>query len=142
VAGESLGKIATEYHVIDESLRRHRDSHLPARMVKAAEVEDVRQALDVVAQLKAINSASLQVLADARRAGDGELALKAVDRVHRQIELQAKLLGELDDRPVVNVLLAPEWLQLRGALLSALTPYADARMAVAGALASLEASGG
>jgi hypothetical protein len=111
-------------------------------MVKAAEVEDVRQALDVVAQLKAINSASLQVLADARRAGDGELALKAVDRVFRQIELQAKLLGELDDRPVVNVLLAPEWLQLRGALLSALTPYADARMAVAGALASLEASGG
>ena len=52
----------------------------------------------------------------------------------------AKLLGQLDERPQVNVLMAPEWLQVRAALLTALTPYADARLAVAAALVSLEAS--
>ena len=77
-------------------MQRHREQHLPKRLVRAAAQEDVRAALDVVAQLKAINGATLQVLTDARRANDGELALKAVDRVQRQIELQAKLLGEPD----------------------------------------------
>jgi hypothetical protein len=138
VAGTPLATIATQYHVIDESLRRHRDSHLPQTLVKAAEAEDVRQAIDVLAQLKAINGAALKILADAHRQGDGELALKAIDRIHRQLELQAKLLGELDDRPQVNVLVMPEWLAVRGALLAALAPYVEARMAVATALARLE----
>lgn len=56
-----------------------------------------------------------------------DTALKAIDRIHKQIEL----LGELDDRPQVNVLVMPEWLQLRGAILHALAPYPEARAAVA-----------
>ena len=141
-AGTSLATIATLHHVIDESLRRHRDAHLPKAIVRAQEVEDVRQALDVVKQLKAINGAALQVLTDARRQGDPDLALKAIDRIHKQIELQARLLGELDDRPVVNVLVAPQWLGMRAALVEVLAPFPDARVAVATALALLEAGGG
>jgi hypothetical protein len=111
-------------------------------MLKAKESEDVGHALDVVKQLKAINGASLQILNEARQAGNSELVLKAVDRVLRQVELQAKLLGELDDRPTVNVLLAPEWLSVRAALLAALGPYPEARAAVAAQLLALEGSGG
>jgi hypothetical protein len=92
-------------------------------LVKAAAAEETRQALDIVAQLKAINGASLNILSDARKSGDGELALKAIDRIHRQVELQAKLLGELDDRTQVNVLLTPEWHSLRALILAALRPY-------------------
>jgi hypothetical protein len=111
-------------------------------MVKAQESEDVAHAIDVVRQFKAINGASLQILNEARQTGNGELVLKAVDRVQRQIELQAKLLGELDDRPQVNVLLAPEWLTVRTALLGALGPYPEARAAVAAQLLALESSNG
>lgn len=103
-------------------------------LVQSQEVKAEARALDVVAQLKAVNAAALGVLRDAREAGDGELILKAVDRVVRQIEFQARLLGELDERPVVNILVAPEWLDLRGRILAALTAYPQARTALAEAL--------
>ena len=131
-------RIAARTGLAETSVRRHASGHLPARLVAAAEAEDVRQALDVLAQLKAINGATLQVLADARKAGDGDFALKAVDRVQRQIELQAKLLGELDERPQLNVLIAPEWLAVRAELLDVLRGYPDARQAVAARLVALE----
>jgi hypothetical protein len=140
VAGESAAKITAKFREIsDDAVLRHKDSHLPTTLVKAHAEQDVRQALDVVAQLKAINQASLAVLKQARQTGDGELALKAVDRVQRQIELQAKLLGELDERPQVNVLALPEWAQVRVIFLQALEPYPEARAAVAARLMALEA---
>lgn len=90
-------------------------------------------ALVVVQQLRAINSATLQVFQKARESEKHSLSLQAVDRVYKQIELQAKLLGELQDSggPTVNVLIAPEWHEVRVHVLQALTPYPDARAAVA-----------
>jgi hypothetical protein len=84
----------------------------------------------------------LQILHEARQAGNHDTALRAVDRVLRQIEFQARLLGELDERPQVNVLLAPEWVSIRAGLLTALGPYPEARAAVAQQLLTLEASNG
>jgi hypothetical protein len=124
------------------AVQRHKEEHLPASMVKAKESEDVGHAIDIVKQLKAINGASLQILNEARLSGNGELVLKAVDRVQRQVELQAKLLGDLDERPQVNMLLAPEWVSIRGTVLSALAPFPEARAAVAAHLLTLEAPNG
>jgi hypothetical protein len=140
VAGTALRDIARRHAVSKDALFRHRDTHLPAAMVQAAAETDVRHALDVVAQLKAINAAALTVLRDARAVKDGDLALKAIDRIYRQIELQAKLLGELDERPIVNVLVSLEWLQVRAVLLEALAAYPEARSAVSGRLVALEAA--
>jgi len=127
--------IAERWGLSTTAVFRHRAEHLPAALVKAAGAEEVRQALDVLQQLKFINAAALTVLRDAKTAGDGDLMLKAVDRVHRQVELQAKLLGDLDDRPQINVLVSPEWVQLRGQIVQALAPYPEAAVAVAGVLA-------
>jgi hypothetical protein len=140
IGGASMGEIAAKFRVTADAAGRHNAAHLPVRLVKAAETEDLKQALDVLVQLKAINAAALQILGDARRRGDPDIALKAIDRIFRQIELQAKLLGELDDRPQVNILVAPEWLQIRAALLMALAPYGDAKAAVAQALTRLDGS--
>lgn len=139
VSGEALRNIAERHGLSATALHRHKSEHIAAAMVRAAEVADVAQALDVVQQLKAINAASLSILTEARDRRDGELALKAVDRIHRQIELQAKLLGELDERPVVNVLVTPEWLAVRGTMLAALAAFPEARAAVADRLATLGA---
>ncbi len=78
--------------------------------------------------------------AKTRVADPRELILKAAAQLTTQVQLLAKLLGQLDERPQVNVLMAPEWLQVRAVLLTALAPYADARTAVAAALASLDAT--
>lgn len=142
IDGGAFRNIAQRFRVSATALFRHKADHLPATMLKAAEAEDVAHALDVVKQLKAINQAAQAILADARKAGDGELALKAIDRIQKQIELQAKLLGELSDAPQVNVTLSPEWLSVRQVLVTTLAPYLDARAALAGALVRLESGDG
>ncbi len=109
-------------------------------MAEAQEAREEAQALDVVKQLKAINGSTLAILSDACKTRDHNVALKAIDRVQRQIELQAKLLGAIDDRPQVNILISAEWLAIRNTLLAALWPYVEARMAVAAALAHIEMS--
>ena len=92
LAEEPYRHIATRYGTSTGALQRHRE-HLPKQLVKAQEQEDISQAIDVVKQLKAINGATLAILKEARADKNGELALKAVDRIQRQLELQAKLLG-------------------------------------------------
>ena len=130
----SFRNIAERFGLSSQALLRHHDAHLPETLVKAQEQEDVRHAIDHIAQFKAINAATLAILKDARHAGEHDLALKAIDRVQKQIELQAKLIGELDDRPQINLLVAPEWLAVRSALLVALAPFPEARAAAAKAL--------
>ena len=137
VAGESYRDIAKQFGVSAAAVFRHKDSHLPAHVVQAAADEASKQAIDVIQQLKAINAASLQVLQEARSAKDGMLALSAVDRIQKQIALQARLLAEINEKPVVNIILTEEWQQVRTALLRALRPYPDAAVAVSDALASI-----
>jgi len=139
VSGEAVASVASRYVTVHKmALHRHKAEHLPLRLVKAAEQEDVRQALDVVQQLKAINAASLQVLKEARDAGQGGLALAAVDRIQRQIELQAKLLGDLDERPQVNIVMLPQWARLVSGLRSILSPHPAILAQVATHLLTLE----
>jgi len=96
--------------------------------------DEIGQALDVIQQLKAINVACLEVLKKARTAGDDVTLLRSVDRIHRQIELQARLLGEIEDAPRVNVLVLPEWHRLRVVVVEALRPFPEARAVVVQAL--------
>ena len=134
VSGTSFRDIAGQFGVSKSAVERHQAEHLPKVLTKAAEAEEVRQALDVLQQLKAINGAALRVLRDAQSAGDGELTLKSVDRVMKQIELQAKLLGDLDERPQIVLVQSPEWLALRTRLVAVLRPYPEAAHAVVEAL--------
>ncbi len=134
VAGEPFRHIAARFDTSTGALQRHKNEHLPATMVKAQEQADVRHAIDVVAQLKAINGASLAILKEARDDKNGDLALKAVDRIQRQLELQSKLLGELNEGTTVNLVVSLEWLEVRALILEAVSPYPEARQAVLKAL--------
>lgn len=124
------------------ALVRHRDDHLPAVLRRAHEQTEDRYAINVAKQLAAINGAAIAILQAARQTGDHDIALKACDRVLKQLELASKLSGDLDERPTLNLLVAAEWLSLRAVLFAALQPYPDARTAVAEQLVRLEAGHG
>lgn len=138
VAGDSYRHIASQYNVGYKSVERHiSDKHVAQEVRQAQEAKEEARGLDVVKQLQDINKISREILGDARKSEEPELALKAIDRIAKQLELQAKLLGDID-KPQVNVYLSPEWLDIRKTLIGALIPFPDARVAVAAALAGLE----
>ena len=141
VRRDSLRDIAGRFGVSRSALARHSDEHLGPALAKAQDAHEETHALDVLKQLRAINGACLAILQEARQQRDAHTALKAVDRIQRQIELQAKLLGDLDEAPTVQVavLTSPEWVATRAALMEALRPYPDAQQAVSRALLEVSA---
>lgn len=145
-AGVAYRDIAGQFSVSKTAVARHATDHIAEAVAQSQAAKSEGAALDVVKQLREINAATRAILKEAQAARDGDLALKAVDRLQRQIELQAKLLGDLDERNVqqvnqvnqqVNLILAPAWQSVRSAILAALAPYPEARLAVAAALSGV-----
>ena len=54
--------------------------------------------------------------------------------IREQIKLLAELEGRLATQPTVNVLVLPEWLELKTRIVAALRPYPDALRAVRDAI--------
>jgi len=127
------------FGVSDSALRRHAKKHLPATLAQAQDAAEVAQADDLLGQVKELRDKAYGVLSKAEAAGDLRTALAAIREARGCLELLAKLLGELSEQPIVNILLSPEWIRVRSRLIYALTPYPEAREAVATAL--LEADG-
>ena len=140
VADASFRRIATLYSIGEQSVRRHRADHLPASIAKAEQVSRGVEAVDLLAELKELREKAMSLLLQAERAGDIRTALQGIREVRSTLELWAEVQGELDRRPSLNLLtMAPEWLQVRATLMTALAPYAEARSAVVAGLMALEA---
>ena len=134
--------IAGQHGVSKSAVERHHDDHLPATLARAKDAEDVAHADDLLAQLRDLQATTLRLLTTAERAGKLTAAVLAVGQARQNLELLAELLNQLDRRPMLNLLVAPEWLAVRAALLAALQPFPEARAAVAKRLIALEASNG
>jgi hypothetical protein len=141
VAGVSAAEIAGRYRTIGErAIRRHRSNHLPEKLAKAHEAQAVAQADDLLDQVRDLQERALDILDKAEEAGELRTALSAIREARGNLELLAKLLGELDEHPVTNVLVSAEWVTVRTAMMETLDRYPEARVAVAERLAELEAT--
>ncbi len=106
----SYRELTGRFGVSKTALGRHLNNCIAPKVRHLQEKSDERYALDVIDQLKRINKDAVAIL-DAHRDEEPETALRAIAEIRKQIELQAKLLGDLDERPVVNVLLSsPYWM--------------------------------
>lgn len=142
LGGESFRTIAHRLSVSLDALKRHKRDHLPEHLSKAARAAEAADATDLLGQMADLHRRTLAILKLAEGAGDGRMALMAVREARGNLELLGKLSHQLDTRPTVNIMLAPEWLVVRAALLDALRVYPEARAAVAGRLLSIEAGAG
>jgi hypothetical protein len=79
---------------------------------------------------------ALDILERAEKTGDLRTALSAISQARGNLELLGKLAGELDERPVLNLNLSSEWLELRTVIVGALEPHPAAHRAVLRALES------
>jgi hypothetical protein len=141
VTGAPYRSVAKRFRLSDSAAYRHKTEHLPAHLLKAREVKEVAQADDLLEQVRNLQAHALHILERAERAGDLRIALAAISQARGNLELLGKLAGELDERPVVNVLLSPQWVTIRTTMLEALAAYPEARVAVAESLMEIEESG-
>jgi hypothetical protein len=134
VAGEAFRNIAERFGTSATALHRHKGEHLPAKLLMAQQAEEVAQADSLLDQVGDLQRRAYGILDKAEGAGDLRTALGAIREARGNLELLAKLLGELDERRVVNLNVSPEWLELRAVIVGALEPHPDARGAVLRAL--------
>jgi hypothetical protein len=130
VRGQPFRRIATQRGVTEQSVRRHGAAHLPKSLARAHAAQAITQADDLLDEVRELHSRVRGILEKAEKSGDLRAATGAIREARSMIELLAKLTGELDDKPEVNVVLSPQWLTIRGAILEALEPFPEARVAV------------
>jgi hypothetical protein len=121
------------------AIMRHAAAHLPVGVIEKARAVELVRAEDLLGQLAELQASALAVLAKAESIGDLRAATGAIGQARGNLELIAKLIGELREAPTVSLIIAPEWLDMRGAILLALGPFPEARLAVAAALRQREA---
>lgn len=130
VGDPSNRSVASLYDVSEAAVRRHKGNHLPAKLVMAEKAREVVQADDLLAQVRSLQASTLSILEAAEGTKQYRTALGAIREARGNLELLAKLLGELDDRPQVNILVSPEWVELRAVIVGALRPHPEARESV------------
>jgi hypothetical protein len=138
VTGAPYRSVAKRFERSESAVYRHKTEHLPAHLLKAKEVEEAARADDLLDQVRNLQAHALDILERAEKAGDLRTALAAISQARGNLELLGKLAGEIDERPVVNLNVSPEWLEVRAVMVGALEPYSEARGAV---LSALEGAG-
>jgi len=141
VSGTPYRSVAKRFRLSESAVYRHKTEHLPAHLSKAREAEEAARADDLLEQVRHLQAHALDILECAEKAGDLRTALAAISQARGNLELLGKLAGDLDERPVVNVLLSPQWVMIRTSMLKALSAYPEARAAVAESLMELEETG-
>jgi len=138
VTGAPYRTVAKRFELSASAMYRHKTEHLPARLLQAREVEEAASADDLLDQVRNLQAHALDILERAEKSGDLRTALAAISQARGNLELLGKLAGELDERPVVNLNVSPEWLELRTVIVGALEPHPAAHRAV---LRALEGAG-
>jgi len=141
VTGAPYRSVARRFELSESAVYRHKTEHLPTHLLKAREVEEAARADDLLEQVRNLQAHALDILERAEKAGDLRTALAAISQARGNLELLGKLAGELDERPVVNLNVSPEWLELRAVIVGALEPHPAAHGAVLRALEGVGSSG-
>ena len=94
-------RLADQYAVTEQAIRRHKAEHLPAHLVKAQRAHEVAGADALLQEVRALRSKAFSLLLAAEKSGDLKTALLGVREARGCLALLAKLQGQLDERPAV-----------------------------------------
>jgi transposase-like protein len=134
VSGTPYRSVAKRFGLSESAVYRHKTERLPTHLLKAREVEEAARADELLDQVRDLQAHALDILESAEKAGDLRTALAAISQARGNLELLGKLAGQLDERPVINLNISPEWLELRALIVGALEPHPAAHGAVLRAL--------
>ena len=149
--GVSMGALSRRYAVGEDSLYRHvRNGHLPPQLrasllagpsIEGVDLDKLRdnESQSLLMNLIALRRRLFASLDSAEEAGDGNMLARIAGQLHRNLEITGKLVGDLNIGTTINnVLVMPAYVEMRVELVRALSPYPEARQAVAAVLHTLE----
>jgi hypothetical protein len=134
--------IAKQYGVGHSAVQRHRE-HIPKLLLQASQAEEIAQADTLLQRVEELFTEARGVLEAAKGDEDYPIVLAGIDRAHKQLELLAKLQGQLaqEGSPITNILVHPEFIEARTLIIEALRPFPEAKGAVVKALAGGDGNG-
>jgi len=134
VNGTGLRKIAERFSLSTTAVHRHK-KHLNGTLIKAREVMKITHADNLLEQVKYLQEKSLHILSKAEEIGDYRACTSAINEARKCLELLGKLAGELQQEgQTINVIVSPQWVELRTTIIEALEPHPDAKSTVLRAL--------
>jgi hypothetical protein len=139
VGGTPYRNITQLYNVSKYAISRHRRVHIPEIISKGHEAQESADADVLLRQVKGLYGKAIELLNKAEEAGEIGTALRGIREARGNIELLAKMQGQLDERPVANIYIGEVVVEM---ILQALDPYPEAGLAVAEALENLELEAG
>jgi hypothetical protein len=118
--------------------------HLGAKLKAGADLEKLRldESEGLLVGLAQQRARLLMCQDAALLREDGREATFIAGEIHRNLKLVGQYLGEFAQHQIkttVSVLIQPEYLEMRASLMRALSPFPEARRAVAAALQAAEA---
>ncbi len=99
----NISEISRKYGIPWDSLKRHKVNHLPKSLSKAKEAQDIALGDDLLNQVKLLQTKSFRILRKAEDEGDLRIALAAIKEARGNLELLAKLLGQIEERREVQL---------------------------------------
>ena len=135
VQAEPNLRIAARFRVHESVIRRHVKEHFHATLARARDALEITRGDELLDQVKTVLAKTWVLLARAEANQDDDRTLKALAGLDSRLTLLGKLMGELREQHVYNILVLPEWQRLKGQVLQALIPHPEARAAVIAALA-------
>jgi hypothetical protein len=148
--GVSVRALARRYRVSTDSLFRHRQNHMPPQLRASLvagpdldiDLDKLREteSQSLLANLVALRGRLFSILDTAEEHGDGNMLSRIAGQLHNNLEITGKLLGDLSSgsTTITNVLIQPQYVDMRVSLVNALRPFPEAARAVAAVLHTLE----
>ena len=124
------------------SVSRHMRDHVQKAVAEAiSQDKELEDGLNVTRQLIEINQAAREILSEARAKGDNYMALAAIARVEKQLELQAKLLGDIATGINIQIIQSPQFVEFKTLILDILNDYPDVKTQVVDSLRGILGEG-
>jgi hypothetical protein len=148
--GVSIRALERRYQVSRDSLYRHKASHLPPQLRAsliagpdlAIDLDELRltESQSLLVHLVALRGRLFSSLDVAEECRDATMVSRVSAQIHNNLEITGKLLGDLSSghSSVTNILIAPQYVEMRVELVNALRPFPDAAKAVAAVLHTIE----
>ncbi len=116
------------YGITKSALFHHKQNHLSPALValhKADQAEGL--ARPILDELRELTEHANAIRDAARRSKNASQALSAIREARQNLELRARITGELDERPqvTVNLQTTQEWIAIRTTIFEVLEPFPE-----------------